>query len=219
MMDPSERAYRKNEWKEREERKRLNLEDNDPSPPPSTPKVFKKRTMTVDDYDEADVPNDYSMPIAVLVPGRLMVGPPCVTKRQIAFVKQRMGDPTMVPLELPPIAERRLWKPKDAATWYANYAKTVAADVDGDGGSAIYLCHETGCKEEALVGLLVWQKMLVPYSIVDEASFREWRERTGYLWFLDREEETLLPIALSSSSDASKNAGGGGMLQWLKRSK
>jgi hypothetical protein len=174
--------------------------------------------MTVDDYDEADVPNDYSMPIAVLVPDRLMVGPPCVTKRQIAFVKQRMGDPTMVPLELPPLAERRLWKPKDAATWYGNYAKTVATDANDDGGP-IYLCYETGCKEEALVGLLVWQKMLVPYSIVDEASFREWRERTGYLWFLDREEETLLPIALSNSSDASKNAGGGGMLQWLKKSK
>lgn len=88
--------------------------------------------------------------------------------------------------------------------WYANYAKSFAVD---EYGAPLYLFHETGCKEEALVGLLVWHLWTAaPAPPNTRDSFLEWRERTGYLWFLDREEESLLPIAL----EALGGGGGGG---------
>lgn len=214
-MDPQERAYRKNEWKERQERKRMGLDDT-PTTTGSNNNEQKKSKQ--EDYDKADVPDDYTMPVAILIPDRLMVGPPCVTKRQQAYVKERLGNPTLEKLVLPSLVERKLWKAKEAAVWYANYAKSFAA-VDG---APLYLFHETGCKEEALVGLLVWaQWTAAPAPPNTHDSFLEWRERTGYLWFLDREEESLLSIALEAlgGGDKKKSNNEGLITQWLTTKK
>jgi hypothetical protein len=225
-MNPIERAYRKKEWEQREKNKRLGLDTT----PPSSPRAKKRDTRDDDDDDDnSQVPNDYSMPVATLVPGRLLVGPPCVTRRQHAYLRERLGNPRVVPLELPPQSDRRLWKLKEAVAWYSNYAKALvnkwfsAAAESKD--SAVYLCHETGNNEEALVGLIVWSLLTgtkVP-ALGSQAAFLEWRERTGYLWFLDREEESLLPIALAvamGNNDGTKGKKSSkGLAAWLKQSK
>lgn len=207
-----ERAYRKKEWKAREERKRIGVDDDDDN--------FERRGKKKEeqDYDKSDVPDDYTMPVAVLIPGRLMVGPPCVTKRQKAYVKQQLGNPAMVPLDLPPLADRKLWKLKEAVTWYGNYARSLSVGAGSDG--SIYLYHETGCKEEALVGWLVWSLWSDTVVPITHDTFMDWRERTSYLWFLDREEETLLPIALgclSTRSSQERKKSEGLLTKWLKK--
>lgn len=223
-MNPIERAFRKKEWEQREKNKRLGLDLT----PPSSPRAKKRDTQDDnDDNDNSLVPNDYSMPVATLVPGRLLVGPPCVTRRQHAYLRERLGNPRVVPLELPPQADRRLWKLKEALAWYSNYSKALvnkwfSATEFKD--SAIYLCHETGNNEEALVGLIVWSLLAgtkVP-ALESQTAFFEWRERTGYLWFLDREEDSLLPIALAvvaaTINDKGKRSSKG-LTAWLKQSK
>lgn len=207
-MDASERAYRKNEQKEREYRKRNGIDDNNKNEDQQS----KKREQ---DYDNPNVPDGYSVPVAVLIEGRLMVGPPLVTKRQQNYVKKELGNPELVPLVLPPLAERKLWKLKEAVVWYENYARTFA-----ETGRPIYLYHETGCKEEALVGLLVWRAWTAaPAPPNTHEAFMQWRERTGYLWFLDREEESLLPIALETTTTKTTGATKGLLTTWLVKKK
>lgn len=190
-MNLEERAYRKQQWKEREQRKRLNLDEDKRSVVTAVNRVAQ-RHKSAEDYDKDDLPDDYSMPVAILVPGRLMVGPPCVTKQQKAYVEKKLGNPQLVALELAPQAERKLWKLKESIAWYTNYTKGLAKKE-----GILYLYHENGCDEEAVVGLVVANILSggEPFSRNKE-EFDAWRQKTGYLWFLDREEESLLPIAL-----------------------
>jgi hypothetical protein len=204
-----ERAYRKREWKEREERKRLGLDEKEQE---QEQHQQQQKQKTVNDYDESHVPADYTMPVATLVAGRLLVGPPCVTQRQQAYVRERLGNPQMILLELPPLEERKLWSTKEATAWYASYAKKIAKKE-----GTLYMYHETGTDEEAMVGLIIW-------SIIDAATvpksheaFVQWRESFNYLWFLDREIETLLPIALECITANTCGKQNKGLTMWLSK--
>ena len=210
-MNTQERAYRREAYEEREKLKRLGLE------PEKVHKVQRPAKKTAEDYDEVSLPADYTMPVATLIVNRLLVGPPCVTQRQQAYAKERLGNPRMVRLELPPLDERRLWKLKEAVAWYESYARTLAKEE-----GLLYLHHETGCDEEALVGLLVWKILeSQPSALESVESFEAWREETGYLWFLDREEETFLPIVLfnTHNNNGVAKKQNKGLTAWLKKSK
>lgn len=180
-----ERAYRRSEWKAREERRRIGADDD-------MGKKKPRKEEEPEDYDKSDVPEDYRMPVAILMEGRLMVGPPCVTKRQKAYLRTRLGNPALVPLELPPLDERKMWKQKELVTWFNNYARQFVEIV----GRPTYLYHETGGKEEALVGMLVWRSWASSQDAPPKTQqeFLDWREQKGYLWFLDQQEETLTPF-------------------------
>lgn len=181
-------------------------------------KKLRKQEEEPEDYDKSDVPEDYTMPVAILMEGRLMVGPPCITKRQKAYLRTRLGNPVSVPLELPPLDERKMWKQKELVTWFNNYARQFVEIV----GRPTYLYHETGGKEEALVGMLVWRCWSSSQDGLPKTQqeFLDWREQKGYLWFLDQQEETLAPFFTTNATVVEKKKSSEGLLaSWLGKVK
>lgn len=219
-MNNAERAYRNAEAKNKRllgEDANLDPFDGDPDEP--------KKPRPQKDYDPDDVPLGYVMPHVARFCERLIVGPPCVTKCHTRYLKEHLGDPHVVALQLPPKAERSLWKEKEAVAWYSGYARTLVKDHwEPQGPRALYLCYETGCEEEVMVALVLW-------ALVDEQGasvprtaeqFLAWRADREFGWLLDRDEDAKLAIVeacvkeLAAGNAAKRNAV---LTNWLKRSK
>lgn len=195
----------------------------------------EKRLRTVEDYDNGDLAADYERGNVIIMTGpdattQVTVGPTPVTKTQTKFVQDRLGHPIMVPLQLPDLTERRLWKPEEAAHWYATYArKLYESVVKPDNGPAaatgVYVHHKNGSEEEAIVAALLW--VLVEPSAVPQTveAWKAWRESHAYLWLWDdRLEDTLAVVQLAAAQlmpaqDVKASASASVMINWLKRSR
>ena len=195
----------------------------------------EKRLRTVEDYDNGDLAADYERGNVIVMTGpgattQVIVGPTPVTKTQTKFAQERLRYPIMVPLQLPDLTERRLWKPEEAAQWYAAYArKLYESVVKPDNGPAaatgVYVHHKNGSEEEAIVAALLW--VLVEPSAVPQTveAWKAWRESHAYLWLWDdRLEDTLAVVQLAAAQlmpaqDVKASASASVMINWLKRSR
>lgn len=183
----------------------------------------KQRKVAPDDVDPATLPLDYVMPHVARVSQHIWVGPPCITERHKLYLRDRLGNPQVIEVKLPPAAERKLWKAKEAAQWYLNYVRTLKRDTIDGTHASVYLCHDTGCDEEVIVALLLWV-LLEPDSAEvprSASQFEAWRVEHEFLWLLDRNEDTLLDVLeacmqeLETLKRASKSSAC--MNNWLKR--
>lgn len=194
----------------------------------------EKRPRTVDDYDTGNLTADYEPRNVIIMTGsdaptKIVVGPTPVTKTQTKFVEERLAHPVMMQLELPDMTERRLWKPDEAARWYAAYARnlydTVVKPKEGPAASAVYVHFKNGGEEEVIVAALLWvlvEPQAVPKTI---DAWKAWRESNAYLWVWDeRLEDTLAVVQLAATQlmpaeDIKASASASVMINWLKRSK
>ena len=189
----------------------------------------KPRRITVDDYDTGNVPSDYEMGNVITLTPRdapiaLHVGPKPTTKTRQKFVEERFGYPVQIPLTLPDMTERRLWKTDEAARWYAAYARKLHHEIVSKSES-VYVHYKTGCEEEVVVAVLLWTLVdpgAVPKTM---AAWKEWRESNAYLWIWDdRLDDTLAVVqaAVTELLPAQETKGSGSaslMVNWLRKSK
>lgn len=189
----------------------------------------ERERRKVEDYDDDTLPSTYEMGnLITLIPNRLHVGPAPTTRRQRRFLRERMGDPFLLQVELPDLTERRLWKTEESIHWFGTYARKLYRQHVLEAETPIdtfYVYYKTGCEEEMVVAALLWV-LLAPEQVPKTVeAWKAWRESNAYLWIWDeRLDETLAVVHgavsdLMPAQEAKSSASASVMANWLRKSK